>query len=197
MQYNHLLKLRRHQNPVQIFQRHYLAHQPCQKNRHQCEQQILLTKHFSTMDYLYEKQQVTPPSRLHLHQPSKQLDSYAEILTDNPQLGRVLLPEYYDYYTTSMLWLRAIHLKLKNGQTATPAEHDLIQTVQFVSFNLPEPLFLHCRSLGNIETVTKSHLIYDDSHVTLSIQCCINVSTNFRRTLLKRKSSDISFIFVF
>lgn len=28
-------------------------------------------------------------------------DSFAEIITDNAQLGKVLLPEYYDYYSTS------------------------------------------------------------------------------------------------
>ncbi|CAH0394710.1 unnamed protein product [Bemisia tabaci] len=86
-------------------------------------------------------------------------DSYAEILTDNAQLGKVLLPEYYDYYSTSMLWLRVIHLKLKNGQQITPAEHDL-NPDSASSLVLTYQNHCSCTAvlLGNIETVTKSHL---------------------------------------
>lgn len=41
--------------------------------------------------------------------------SYAELITDDNPLSKVMLPEYLDYYTTAMVWLRAVTLKQKNS----------------------------------------------------------------------------------
>ncbi|KAG5866617.1 hypothetical protein JTB14_035094 [Gonioctena quinquepunctata] len=45
--------------------------------------------------------------------------TYAELITDDPQLAKVLLPEYLDYYTTALIWLRLVHLKQRNSQALT------------------------------------------------------------------------------
>lgn len=42
--------------------------------------------------------------------------TYAELITDDNSLSKVMLPEYLDYYSTTMLWLRMITLKQKNSQ---------------------------------------------------------------------------------
>lgn len=84
--------------------------------------------------------------------------TYAELITDDTALSKVLLPEYLDYYATSMLWLRVITLKMKNSQPLTPTEEALLVQTQTTSFNLPEPLLLQVKQLGNVVATTKQHL---------------------------------------
>ncbi|CAG9818156.1 unnamed protein product [Phaedon cochleariae] len=84
--------------------------------------------------------------------------TYAELITDDPQLSKVLLPEYLDYYTTALIWMRIVHLKQRNSQALTIAEQDLLTLVQTTSFCVPEPLNLQVRQLGNVVTATKQHL---------------------------------------
>lgn len=84
--------------------------------------------------------------------------TFAEMLTDDPQLSKVLLPEYLDYYTTALLWLRFTNLKQKNSQPMTQTEQDLLTLTQTTSFCVPEPLALQVRQIGNLQTMTKQHL---------------------------------------
>lgn len=84
--------------------------------------------------------------------------SYAELITDDYSLSKVLLPEYYAYYSTAMLWLRIITLKQKNSQPITQAEDALLVLTQTMAFNLPEPLLLQIKQLGNVVAMTKQHL---------------------------------------
>lgn len=85
--------------------------------------------------------------------------SFGEILTDTPSLGKTILPEYVDYYSSALLWLRFIFLKQKNSQPLTDAEEELIQLTQTVSFCVPEPLALCYRSIGNVTSSTKQRLL--------------------------------------
>ncbi|KAG8234315.1 hypothetical protein J437_LFUL013055 [Ladona fulva] len=84
--------------------------------------------------------------------------TFSELVTDDANLSKTLLPEYVTYYTTAMLWLRILTLKEKNAQPLTVEERDLLTLVQSTSFVLPEPLLLQMRALGNIVTQTKQHL---------------------------------------
>ena len=52
--------------------------------------------------------------------------TFTELLTDDPQLEKALLPEYLDYYAVAMLWLRIVHLKQRNSQPLTKAEQNLL-----------------------------------------------------------------------
>lgn len=81
--------------------------------------------------------------------------TYAELITDDNALSKILLPEYYDYYSTAMLWLRIITLKQKNSQPITQAEDALLVLTQTTAFNLPEPLLLQVKQLGNVVSTTK------------------------------------------
>jgi hypothetical protein len=83
---------------------------------------------------------------------------FAELLTDDANLGKVLIPEYLDYYSTAMLWFRLVTLKEKNSQPLTAEEQELITLIQSISFSIPEPLNLYLKSIGNIETSIKQHL---------------------------------------
>ncbi|XP_030758050.1 uncharacterized protein LOC115883781 [Sitophilus oryzae] len=102
------------------------------------------------------QRQTFTPSAPALIEISRQ--TYAELLTDDAQLAKVLLPEYFDYYSTAMLWLRIVHLKQRNSQPLTQKEQDLLNLTQVTSFCVPEPLVLQLKQIGNITTMTKQHL---------------------------------------
>lgn len=59
---------------------------------------------------------------------SKQV--YSEMLADDSNLEKTILPEYLDYYVTALIWLRVISLKTKINlqlavsQTVNHWEHD-------------------------------------------------------------------------
>ncbi|KAG5865245.1 hypothetical protein JTB14_038008 [Gonioctena quinquepunctata] len=76
--------------------------------------------------------------------------TYAEMLTDDPQLGKTLLHKYHDNYTTALLWLRIINLKQKNSQPLSDEENDLLVATQTTAFSVPEPLALQYRQLGAV-----------------------------------------------
>ncbi|KAF0762463.1 Integrase catalytic domain-containing protein [Aphis craccivora] len=40
--------------------------------------------------------------------------TYMEMVTSDPNIAKVMLPEYLDYYSTALLWLRIVSLKKKN-----------------------------------------------------------------------------------
>lgn len=84
--------------------------------------------------------------------------TFSEIITDDPSLGKVLLAEYIDYYATALLWLRIVHLKERNSQELTVFERDLLTLTQTSMFCVPEPLLLEIRAIGNVVTTTKQHL---------------------------------------
>jgi len=84
---------------------------------------------------------------------------YTEMVTDDANLQKLILPEYIDYYAVAMLWFRIVSLKAKNSQPLTTEEQDLLTILQTTSFAVPDPIALQLRTLGNIETRTGQHLI--------------------------------------
>lgn len=83
---------------------------------------------------------------------------YLDIVTDDPSLNKILLPEYISYYATALLWFRILSLKERNSQTLTVLEQDVLRAVQHTTFNVPEPLILQIRTIGNLITKTGQHL---------------------------------------
>ncbi|XP_072399130.1 uncharacterized protein [Diabrotica undecimpunctata] len=84
--------------------------------------------------------------------------TFAELLTDDAQIGKTILPEFLGYYSTALLWLRIIYLKQKNSQPLTEQEQDILTLTQTTVFSVPEPILLQLRQLGNIVTKTGQHL---------------------------------------
>lgn len=84
---------------------------------------------------------------------------FSELVTDDPSLNKILLPEYLDYYSTAMIWFRFVSLKVKNSQPLTQEEGDVLTLLQSQTFAIPEPLALQLRTIGNIETMNGQHLI--------------------------------------
>ncbi|KAG8239802.1 hypothetical protein J437_LFUL019439 [Ladona fulva] len=59
--------------------------------------------------------------------------TYSELLTDDPNLSKTLLPEFFSYYSTTMLWLRILTLKEKNAHPLTVEERDLLTVLALYS----------------------------------------------------------------
>jgi len=83
---------------------------------------------------------------------------YAELLTDNPDLGKRLVPEYLDYYSTSLVWFRIILLKQKHSQPLTLVETEVLTLLHSIPFVVPSPLYCQLKELGNIITQGHEHL---------------------------------------
>jgi len=84
---------------------------------------------------------------------------FAELLTDQSQTSKQLLPEYLDYYATGLLQLRIVHLKQKNSQCLSVEEEQLLTLTQTTAFCVPEPIALQLTHLGNTSNGTKQILI--------------------------------------
>lgn len=83
---------------------------------------------------------------------------YAELLSDDSNLGKTLLPEYVDYYATALLWFRYTTLKQKFSQPMTEEAMKLNELLQTTSFCVPKPLAMYYQAIGMIESQTGEHL---------------------------------------
>lgn len=80
-------------------------------------------------------------------------DAYAELRNDSKvQVSKELPIEAFRYYAASTFWLRAISLKLWQGQDLTPAEVDLQRTLEGKTLVLPDPIHLGLKSVGRVTT---------------------------------------------
>lgn len=84
--------------------------------------------------------------------------THAELLADEANLNKTLLPEYLDYYATALLWFRFCTLKVKLKQPITPEERDLLLQLEQLNFSVPEPILLQLRVFGSTQTMTREHL---------------------------------------
>ncbi|XP_018059911.1 PREDICTED: uncharacterized protein LOC108694764 [Atta colombica] len=83
---------------------------------------------------------------------------YFELYLYDLNVRKRILPEYLDYYSTSLLWFRFVSLKMKLFQPITPEERDLLLILQQSNFSIPEPILLQLQVFGSIQTVTGEHL---------------------------------------
>lgn len=83
---------------------------------------------------------------------------YSQLLVDEPNLGRRMIPEALDYCGACLTWARVIALKVKNQQPLTLAERTLQDIFLKESFNVPEPLRSFYLTFGKVTTVLGTHL---------------------------------------
>lgn len=60
-------------------------------------------------------------------------DTYAQIIMDSPNLSKVLLPEYLNYYTTAMLWFQIVSLNVM----LTQLEQHVLTLIEGLIFVFP------------------------------------------------------------
>lgn len=79
-------------------------------------------------------------------------------MIDDPNLSKSWSRETFDYYSTALLWLRIVNLKLRNNQDLTQLEESLLQVSSNLTFNVPEPIRLYLMGIGNVVSKTGQHL---------------------------------------
>lgn len=84
--------------------------------------------------------------------------TYGEIVTDDHNFQKAILPEYLDYYTTTLLWCRIVALKRANQEVLTLEEEQLLRLIEHTTFSVPDPIFYQLKIFGRIQTVTREHL---------------------------------------
>lgn len=83
---------------------------------------------------------------------------YSELVADDVNVQKTILPEYLDYYATALTWLRLISLKVKLRQPITVAERDALLLIENSQLSVPEPILIQLKTLGTIQTMTREHL---------------------------------------
>lgn len=80
-------------------------------------------------------------------------DAYAELRNDAKlQVSKELPIEAFRYYASSVFWLRAISIKLWQGQELTPAEVDLQRVFEGKTLVLPDPIHMGLKAVGKVTT---------------------------------------------
>jgi hypothetical protein len=85
-------------------------------------------------------------------------DMYRELVAHDPNMNKALLPEYLDYYSTAMLWMRIIGIKKDTNQLLSPAEEQVVRILDGMQYSIPEPLMVQLKLLGRIQTIQREHL---------------------------------------
>lgn len=75
------------------------------------------------------------------------------------QMGKEFPPELFQYYASSLYWLRVIGLKLSMGHVLTEAEDRVLQRFEDRKLSVPEPIFLALKAVGKVVTATGDTLV--------------------------------------
>lgn len=78
------------------------------------------------------------------------METYQNLRADEKQLDRIIMKEEMSYYTTSLLWMKLIDVKAKEGNQALTSEEKAIRkAVSEEHFNVPQPIFAMLHEIGN------------------------------------------------
>ncbi|XP_024894021.1 uncharacterized protein LOC112468878 isoform X2 [Temnothorax curvispinosus] len=83
---------------------------------------------------------------------------YRELITDDFNIQKSIVPEYLDYYATALLWFRITKLKCLAHDVLTQEEERLLSIITGCSLYVPEPFMLQLLMFGRIQTLTGAHL---------------------------------------
>lgn len=70
---------------------------------------------------------------------------YSEMVADDINTQKNILPEYLDYYSTAVLWFHLVSLKPKLLQRVTSVERDALLLIENSQFSIPDPLMTQLR----------------------------------------------------
>lgn len=78
------------------------------------------------------------------------LETYQNLRADEKQIDRILMKEEMAYYATSLLWMRLLDVKAKEGSVNLTSEEKAIRkAVTDEHFNVPQPMFAMLSEVGN------------------------------------------------
>jgi len=78
------------------------------------------------------------------------LETYQNLRADEKQLDRILMKEEMAYYATSLLWMRLLDIKAKEGSVSLTSEEKAIRKATAdEQFNVPQPMYSMLSETGN------------------------------------------------
>jgi hypothetical protein len=81
--------------------------------------------------------------------PNIAVETYNQCATDERQMDRVLAKEKMSYYATSLMWIKLIDVKAKQGREAlTSEEKSIRKATEEVEFNVPQPIASYLHQIG-------------------------------------------------
>lgn len=90
-------------------------------------------------------------------------ETVSAITPDDTGINKSLTKEMCMYYATAHLWARLLSVKNKNQITAlTPVELQFLQTMESSELNLPQPIYLMIKAIGNVKDKTGKIIFLDD-----------------------------------
>ena len=95
--------------------------------------------------------------------PSVAQEVYSNLPTDDGSINKKLTTGMVNYYATTLLWARSIHLKAKRAQTPlSQTELDFKRYFTETEFNVPQPLAVYLRSIDNTTDERKKGVLVLD-----------------------------------
>ena len=82
--------------------------------------------------------------------------------SQNSKLGYSLTQEMLNYYVTGLLWVRLIDVRRLGHRVLTQNEVRVLRLVEDVPYEIPEPVYVYHKAIGQIVTMPGQHL-YTDS----------------------------------
>lgn len=89
-------------------------------------------------------------------------DMWMEFRIDDNQIDRNITVEGIRYYATGLFWCRIAQLKRSTQQEVTEHEEQLLNMCKTTEFNVPQPLAIYLKALGEIRTNTTGQTLIPD-----------------------------------
>jgi hypothetical protein len=81
--------------------------------------------------------------------PAIAADTFNQCQTDERHMGKLLAREEMSYYATSLLWMKLIEVKAKQGREAlTSVEESIREAAVDAEFNVPQPIYAYLSQIG-------------------------------------------------
>lgn len=87
---------------------------------------------------------------------------WMEYRADDNQIDKTITVEGVRYYATGLLWCRIAQLKRANQLNMTEQEQQLLDMCDSTEFNVPSPLAIYLKALGEIQTSTTGQTLIPD-----------------------------------
>ncbi|UPT53710.1 MAG: hypothetical protein 4 [Bactrocera dorsalis orbivirus isolate Zc] len=88
---------------------------------------------------------------------------YTALGTDDKSLQKGMSREMMMYYATSLLWTRLTQIKAQRAHTdLSEQEKDLLRLLADAELNVPQPIYLYLKAIGNVRDKTGKEIFLAD-----------------------------------
>lgn len=95
---------------------------------------------------------------------------YSSIGGDDQNLNKQMTKGMLMYYSTTMLWARLLDIKAKRGNTNLSFEEiEFCKAVMQHEYNIPQPLYLFLKEIGEVKDVTGKTIRLTDHNLPVTV----------------------------